>query len=183
VRIVAGTARGRRIEAPSGRDTRPTTDRVREALFNALGSLGAVDGALVVDLFAGSGALGLEALSRGARRVTFLEHDPRTASLIRRNLDALGFTDLAEVVVADAMVWLQDAPDADLLLCDPPYAFDRWTEVFEASPAPLVVVESDREISAPGGWELVRTKRYGTTVVTITARSAPDLPPTPEPPE
>jgi 16S rRNA (guanine966-N2)-methyltransferase len=183
VRIVAGTARGRRIEAPPGRDTRPTTDRVREAIFNSLGSLGAVEGAQVIDLFAGSGALGLEALSRGARHVTFVERDPRTAGVIRRNVDALGFLDRAEVVTADALAWLPGAPAADLMLCDPPYGFDRWPDLLDASHAPLVVAESDRGIELADGWELVRTKRYGTTVVTIVARSAPNLPPTPEPPE
>jgi 16S rRNA (guanine966-N2)-methyltransferase len=179
VRIVAGTARGRRIEAPPGRDTRPTTDRVREAIFNSLGSLGSVDGATVVDLFAGSGALGLEALSRGAARVTFVEQDRRARAVIVRNLDALGFADRAEVVAADALAFVRVAKPADLVLCDPPYAFDHWDELISASPAPLVVAESDRELAAPVGWELVRTKRYGTTVVTILLAS----PVSPDPPE
>ena len=183
MRIVAGTARGRRIEAPPGRDVRPTTDRVREALFNSLGSLGVVEGARVIDLFAGSGALGLEALSRGAAHVTFVEQDRRAANVVRRNLDTLGFTDRALVVDDDALVWLSGAPAAALMLCDPPYAFDGWPDLLAASPAPLVVAESDRSIEPPDGWELVRTKRYGTTVVTIVARSAPNLPPTTEPPE
>ena len=183
MRIVAGTARGRRIEAPPGRDTRPTTDRVREALFNALGSLGAVDGATVVDLFAGSGALGLEALSRGAAHATFVERDRRTAALVGRNVDALGMSDRAIVVTGDALDWLHTAPPVDLLLCDPPYGFDDWDTLLAASPAPLVVAESDREIAVPEGWELVRSKRYGTTVVTILARSTSASPPTTEPTE
>lgn len=183
MRIVAGTAKGRRIDAPAGRNTRPTTDRVRDAIFNALGSLGVVEGARVVDLFAGSGALGLEALSRGAAHAVFVERDPRTVPLIRSNLDALGFGDRAEVVTGDALGWLRGASTADVVLCDPPYAFDRWDELLAAAATPLVVAESDREIGPPVGWELVRSKRYGTTVVTILARSAPTMPPTPEPPE
>ncbi|MDZ7678168.1 MAG: 16S rRNA (guanine(966)-N(2))-methyltransferase RsmD [Acidimicrobiales bacterium] len=176
MRIVAGVARGRRIGAPTGLDTRPTTDRVREALFNALGSLGAVAGSTVVDLFAGSGALGLEALSRGAARVRFVEHDRRARAAIEANLESLGFADRAEVVPSDAFAYLGHALPADLMLCDPPYRFDRWDELLEASAAPLVVCESDRGVAAPPGWELVRQKRYGATVVTILSRSAPHPP-------
>jgi 16S rRNA (guanine966-N2)-methyltransferase len=183
VRIVAGTARGRRIDAPPGLDTRPTTDRVREAVFNALGSMNAIEGATLVDLFAGTGALGLEALSRGAATVTFVESDRRTAEVVRRNVSSLGFSESAEVVVADAFDWLVGAAEVDLLLCDPPYEFDGWAGLLAASPAPLVVAESDREVEAPPGWELVRTKRYGTTVVTILARSTSTPPPTSAPSE
>jgi 16S rRNA (guanine966-N2)-methyltransferase len=183
VRIVAGTARGRRIEAPPGRDTRPTTDRVREALFNALNSLGAITGATVVDLFAGSGALGLEALSRGAAHVTFVESDRRTATLVRRNATTLGMDDRATVVTGDAFDFLHTATPVDLLLCDPPYEFDEWDALLAASPAPLVVAESDRELIPPPGWELVRSKRYGTTVVTILERPSEAAAPTPEPTE
>ena len=180
MRIVAGSARGRRIEAPPGRETRPTSDRVREAVFNALGSLGAVDDARVIDLFAGSGALGLEALSRGAAHAVFVERDRRTAELVSRNVAGLGFGDRAEVVLADAEQWIERAPEADLLLCDPPYAFEGWPGLIERSPSPLVVAESDREIEAPSGWHVVRSKAYGTTVVTILARAAPIQTPPPE---
>ncbi len=90
MRIVAGELRGRRLVAPGGDATRPTTDRVREAIFNALGSLGVVDGALVVDLYAGSGALGFEALSRGAEHCTFVERDRAALSAIEANRAELG---------------------------------------------------------------------------------------------
>jgi 16S rRNA (guanine966-N2)-methyltransferase len=176
VRIVAGTARGRRITAPAGLDTRPTTDRVREAVFNSLESLGAVRDATVVDLFAGSGALGLEALSRGAAHVTFVEREPRARRAIEANLHTLGFADRATVVSGDAVAHVSASGPADLVLCDPPYAFDRWDELLAASPAPLVVCESDRSVDAPDGWELVRGKRYGATVVTILSRT-PAQPP------
>lgn len=167
MRIVAGSARGRRIEAPQGSDTRPTTDRVREAVFNALVSMGAVDGAVVVDLFAGSGALGLEALSRGADHVTFVDTDRRARQVIESNLRTLGFEDRAAVVAADAIAHLRSAGATDLLLCDPPYVFDEWTALLDASPAPIVVCESDRVIEPPPEWVVAKQKRYGTTVVTI----------------
>lgn len=176
MRIVAGTARGRRIVAPTGLDTRPTTDRVREAVFNSLESLGAVRDATVVDLFAGSGALGLEALSRGAAHVTFIDRDRRARQVIGENLDTLGFAARATVVTGDAVAQLHDASPADLVLCDPPYSFAEWDELLAASPAPLVVCESDRPVDTPDGWELVRQKRYGATVVTILSRT-----PTPTP--
>ena len=176
MRIVAGSARGRRIEAPPGEGTRPTTDRVRQAIFNALWSMGAVDGATVLDLFAGSGAMGLEALSRGAAHVTFVESDRRTAEVIRRNVDHLGMADRARIVVADALDHARRGERADLVLCDPPYAFDRWDELLRALRAEVAVLESDREIDPPAPWRLARSKRYGSTFVTIVSAPPPAPP-------
>jgi 16S rRNA (guanine966-N2)-methyltransferase len=173
VRVVAGTAKGRRLQPPSGRDTRPTSDRVREATFNALGSLDAIDDARVVDLFAGSGAMGIEALSRGAAHCTFVERDRAAVDVIRANLAVTGFEDRATVVVGDAAAWIVAAATAvDLAVVDPPYAFDDWPKLLAGLRAALVVVESDRPIDAGPDWEIVRTRRYGTTVVVI-ARSLP----------
>jgi len=171
MRVVAGTARGRKLQAPPGRDVRPTGDRVREAMFNALGSLGAIDGARVLDLFAGTGALGIEALSRGAASATFVDQDRAAAATVRANLEALGLAAEAEVVQADASRWL-DSNDSefDLALLDPPYAFDGWDDLLARVPAPLVVVESDRAVGPPDGWHVLREKRYGDTVVTIARR-------------
>jgi 16S rRNA (guanine966-N2)-methyltransferase len=173
VRVVAGTAKGRRLRTPSGRDTRPTSDRVREATFNALGSLDAVADANVVDLFAGSGAMGIEALSRGAAHCTFVERDRSAAEVIRANVAATRFEDRATVVVGDAAAWIVAAPTAvDLAIVDPPYAFDGWTGLLAGLRAALVVVESDRPVEVGPDWQIVRTRRYGTTVVVI-ARPRP----------
>ena len=90
MRVVAGLAGGRRLQAPAGRKVRPTSERVREALFNALGSMDAIAGATVLDLFAGTGALGIEALSRGATTATFVDADPRAIAAIKANLQATG---------------------------------------------------------------------------------------------
>jgi 16S rRNA (guanine966-N2)-methyltransferase len=166
VRIVAGTARGRRIEAPAGRDTRPTTDRVREAVFNALGSMDVVSGATVHYLFAGSGALGLEALSRGAAHGRVVESDRRTAEVCWRNLATLDFVDRSTVVVGDALNELA-VESVDLALCDPPYAFDRWNDLLDVVRARVVVAESDRQIVPLPPWRLGRSKRYGSTFVTF----------------
>jgi len=121
VRIIAGTHRGRRIAAPKGRDTRPTSDRVRENAFNLIGP---VDDADVLDLFAGSGAMGLEALSRGAARATFVETDRDAARVINANLDKLGLH--GTVLQLDVVRALQqERLHYDLVLCDPPYDYDR----------------------------------------------------------
>ena len=175
MRVIAGTARGRRLVAPEGTGTRPTGDRVREATFNALVSLGAVEGAVVLDLFAGSGALGIEALSRGAERCTFVDRDRAARHAVSTNLTACGFGAQASVVAGtaeDHLAALARAGDVvDLALLDPPYDFGGWAELFAALPATLAVVESRDAIDVPDGWERLRTKRYGRTTVAILERA------------
>jgi 16S rRNA (guanine966-N2)-methyltransferase len=169
VRVVGGTCRGRRLKAPAGRSTRPTSDRVREAVFDMLAALDDVDldGAMVVDLFAGSGALGIEALSRGAASAVLVERAPAALSAIRANLESLGLAGQAEVVRADAVGWLGGSRHFDLALVDPPYAFEDWEELLGRLDAAVAVLESDRELDIPVTWEIVRHKRYGDTLVTV----------------
>jgi 16S rRNA (guanine966-N2)-methyltransferase len=177
MRVVAGEFGGRSIVAPGGTATRPTTDKVREAVFNSLGSSGLVDGAVVADLFAGSGALGIEALSRGAARCTFVERDRAALAALRANVASLGVDDRSSVVVDDALVWLGAARGLDLLLVDPPYRFDGWAVLLSralSSGAGHVVCEAETEIAADvhgDGWVVVRAKRYGRTHVTILERA------------
>jgi 16S rRNA (guanine966-N2)-methyltransferase len=172
VRVVAGSLRGRRLQAPPGVATRPTSDRVREAIFNALASLDAVMDARVLDLFAGSGALGIEALSRGAAHCTFVESGRPALTTLRANLETLGLVDRATVAPMDVDRFLASAPSAELALADPPYAFDGWVNVMAALEAMLLVAESDRPVDAEPGWEVVRDKRYGTTYVTFLRRTS-----------
>jgi 16S rRNA (guanine(966)-N(2))-methyltransferase RsmD len=126
MRIIAGEHRGRRIEAPPGLDTRPMLDRVREAMFSTLGDR--VVDAAVLDLFAGSGSLGLEAASRGALSVRSIEKDPRAVAILRRNVEALDLSDRVEVVRGDALrpeLWSsgeEKAAGIDLVFLDPPYS-------------------------------------------------------------
>jgi 16S rRNA (guanine966-N2)-methyltransferase len=176
VRVVAGRLGGRRLKAPGGRDTRPTSDRVREALFSMLGPL---DGAHVLDLFAGSGALAIEALSRGAQSALLVERDPRAIEVIRANLDALGLgDDEARVVHGPARVALRDASARgdtyDLVLLDPPYrdAPALGRELSETLPAVLapaarVVTESDRRSPLDLDLPVDRERRYGDTLIRI----------------
>jgi len=169
MRVVGGVARGRRLSAPPGLSTRPTSDRVRESVFNMLMSLDAVDGAVAADLFAGTGALGIEALSRGAASCVFVDSDPGAVRVIRANVEQTGVAG-ARVVRADAARWVEGAGPFDLVFCDPPYTFADWSDLFGALDAELVVAESDREVEAPQGWEVLKTRRYGGTVVTLVRR-------------
>lgn len=166
MRVIAGELRGRRIEAPPGESTRPTTDQVREAMFNALGSLDLVRDAAVADLFCGSGAVGIEALSRGAAHCTFVERDRAALATLRRNLQQLGLTERSKVVSGDAVA-MAARLEVDLVLADPPYDFDRWDELLARLDAPFVVAESASAIEPPPGWEQARARRYGRTWVTF----------------
>lgn len=174
MRVVAGDLRGRRIEGPPGNATRPTTDKVREAVFNALGSLDLVRDAVVLDLYAGSGALGIEALSRGAARVTFVERDRTALRTLRANLEHLGVTARTTVLAGDSKA-LAPGVDADLVLADPPYDFDQWPALLAAVRADFVVAEAEREVPAPDGWTVTRAKRYGRTWVTFLERVTDSL--------
>lgn len=174
MRVVAGTCRGLTITAPPGTGTRPTPDRVRESVFNSLRSMDALDGMTVVDLFAGSGALGIEALSRGAASATFVESDAAACQVISANLAKCGLADRGRVVRGDATTWRPyGSTPTGLLLADPPYAFDGWTALLADWPAEWVVVESDRDIDLDERWEIVRCKTYGQTHVTVARRAAP----------
>jgi 16S rRNA (guanine966-N2)-methyltransferase len=149
MRIIAGKWRGRQLEAPPGRATRPTADRVRETLFSMLASrLGSFEDLRVADLFAGSGALGLEALSRGAAHATFVESDRGAADAIRRNAEKLGAS--VQLLTGSALA-LPRADPFDLILADPPYSAGAGSSVVESV--------MNAQWLAPGGWMSVETSR------------------------
>jgi 16S rRNA (guanine966-N2)-methyltransferase len=174
-RIIAGRARGRRLSTLSGTDTRPTADRAREALFSSLESLiGGWEGRRVLDLYAGSGAIGLEALSRGAQQAVMVEDNARAAAVIRRNVDELGLAG-AEVVLEPVERYVLSAPHLpyDILFADPPYAspaeslaavlVQALEHGFLAAGAVVVVERSSRDTPWlwPPGIEPGRERRYG----------------------
>jgi 16S rRNA (guanine966-N2)-methyltransferase len=174
VRIIAGQWRGRPLVAPKGQDTRPTADRVREALFSMLASrLGSFEGLQVADLFAGSGALGLEALSRGAAHCVFVENDRRAADAIRANIAALGAS--GEVLARSAEDSALPAP-ADLAFLDPPYGSGLAPAVLARlaiAPGGWVSVETGRgETVAAEGYELDSERQYGKAKITLLRRPA-----------
>jgi 16S rRNA (guanine(966)-N(2))-methyltransferase RsmD len=176
MRVIAGSLGGRRLKAPAGRDTRPTSGRVREALFAMLSN---VDGERVLDLFAGTGALGIEALSRGASRAVFVERDERASRVLRENLRALGIDQHAgEVRRADVLGALRSAQACketyDLIFIDPPYrrAHEWAAELSAILPSLLasgarIVVESDRREPVELALPIERQRRYGDTSITI----------------
>jgi 16S rRNA (guanine966-N2)-methyltransferase len=177
-RITAGEGRGRVLKTPPGRATRPTTSLVREALFNIIGE--SIRGARVLDLFAGAGTLGIEALSRGAASATFVERDRACANIVAENLAATGFAQQGDVASADAIDWLRahsgDLRTYNLLLLDPPYrdsgVLDATLHMLDQAPLreqALVVVEHHRRQTLPPVEHLayIRDRDYGTTRLTF----------------
>jgi len=168
-RVIAGLAKGRRLKVPTGRATRPTADRAREGLFSTLLSLLEIDGARVLDLYAGSGALGLEALSRGAGSVTFVENDPDAVAVLRANaalLDLPGTSVVAEPV--ERCLAGTATAAYDLALLDPPYELEVVPALVQLRPwlADDAVVAVERrtrgpELAWPAGYAPVRSRRYG----------------------
>ncbi len=179
MRVIAGRFGGRRLSAPKGRDVRPTADRVREALFSMLDASGALAGAAVLDLYAGTGALGIEALSRGAERAVFVEQDGWAATSLQANLDTLELgREEAEVRRADVAMALRDASQRgetySLVLCDPPYRLaeglgrtlsDLLRPVLDDGAT--VVTESDRRAPLDLDLDLSLERRYGDTLIRI----------------
>ena len=176
MRVIGGSARGRTIRAPRNSAVRPTSDRVREAIFDVLTHLEGSDEvveAAVVDLFAGSGALGLEALSRGAASVTFVEQDRSLTTTIEENLRATGLAAAGrtQVVRGEVLAYLASTTRGfDLALADPPYAFADWSRLLARLEAALVVLESRHPVELGERFRLHRVYRYGTTLVTVARR-------------
>ncbi len=172
IRVVSGEFGGRKLLVPAGLATRPTTDKARQAVFNSLDSAGLIDGAAVADLYAGSGALGIEALSRGAATCVFVERDRAALHALRANIAALGLADRTTIVTSDVLAWVPALRGVDLALIDPPYEFDGWDQLLGLLQVPYVVAESGREVEPSNGWELVKSRRYGRTWVTQLERLA-----------
>ncbi|MCW2615534.1 MAG: methyltransferase [Frankiales bacterium] len=182
-RVIAGTARGRRLQSPSGLTTRPTADRAREGLFSSLQSLLDLEDARVLDLYAGSGAIGLEALSRGAGSATLVESDPDAVAVVRANVDVLSLPG-AFVVAQPVERFLEvDAePRYDLVVLDPPYDLEAEPVLEQLLPwlaeDAVVVVERRTRRSSfawPDGYEPVRERRYGEATLWY-ARAAASVP-------
>jgi len=166
VRVIGGAARGRPLKAKLPLTVRPTTDYAREAIFSMLESRGGLYDLVVADLYCGSGAMGIEALSRGAKKVYFIDSDPACLAAAKLNLEPLQLEGQALFIRATLPVW-QPAPDIDLLLCDPPYGPLEVASLLRGVHAGRVVIENDRHMDAPDGWIVTKTKRYGTTLVTM----------------
>jgi 16S rRNA (guanine966-N2)-methyltransferase len=180
IRIIGGSLRNSRLDVPDLPGLRPTAERVRETLFNWLAPV--IDGARCLDLCAGTGALGIEALSRGAAAVQFVECETRAARTLRENLDRLKVT-AGRVVVADAATFLQQAPQShDLVFLDPPFALDLWTELARRlesggwlTAQAWIYVESPHGLapSLPANWQPYREGRAGEVRFALYRRVVP----------
>ncbi len=181
MRVIAGQRRGKRLFAPADRSIRPTADRLRESIFNILGPR--IQQAVVLDLFAGTGALGIEALSRGASAAWFIDQRAAAAALIRRNLEACGFAGRGRVLRGDACQTPPPRiglPVCDLVFMDPPYAqglvaaaLACWTRSARLSAQAMIVIEHAPAESLPPlatAWRLEDQRRYGKSLVSFLSR-------------
>ena len=170
MRVISGEFGGRRLVSPEGETTRPTTDKTRSAVFNSLSSMGVLQGAVVADLYAGSGALGIEAVSRGAAKCVFVERDRSALIALRENIATLAIVDRCTVHGTDVMAWVPAMRNVDIAFIDPPYAFDAWPALLKLVDVGLVVAEADDPVEAPHGWTQLRSRRYGRAWITLLER-------------
>ena len=188
MRVIAGSARGLRLQAPPGLNTRPTTDRVKEALFSIIESTHHLTGSAVLDLYAGSGALAIEALSRGAGQATLIEKSRPTLAILRKNLQHARCHERATIICQDVLSALEQlarkAQRFDLILCDPPYAAGLYERTIKAAavvlqPDGMVIAEtSARDQLAPhlGGCVQYDRRVYGDTALVFYRLEACDAP-------
>ncbi len=177
MRVISGTARGKKLLSLDGLDTRPTTDRVKESVFNII--MPYVRGAKVLDLFAGSGALGIEALSRGAAHCTFVENSRAAAEIIRKNIEGTHLAEKAAVRVQDAAAFLAAEKEPfDLIFLDPPYDGGFYEKVLDTvakrqllTSDGILTVEKRAEAAlwVPAGMTIIKERKYGRTAIAVLA--------------
>lgn len=177
MRVISGTARGKKLVSLEGLDTRPTTDRVKESVFNIL--MPYVRDAKVLDLFAGSGALGIEALSRGASHCAFVENNQDAVAVIRQNLSGTHLEQQSAIFVRDALDFLKNTTESfGIVFLDPPYDGGFYNPVLQLAAERKILSEEgvillekrvDTQIIIPGNMELIKERKYGKTVVAVIA--------------
>jgi 16S rRNA (guanine966-N2)-methyltransferase len=185
MRIISGTSKGKRLTTPKGQGVRPTSDRVKESIFNILGER--IEGKMVLDLFAGTGNLGIEALSRGAAKVLFVEKGRQAIRLIQKNLSQCGLEGRSEIIPKDVNraigILKERGASFDLILMDPPYEKGLISRTLDKLDShriyhedSILVIEHDRREPLPGivvGWNLIRQRRIGDTVISFLTQRPP----------
>lgn len=181
MRVITGSARGRKLFAPEGLDVRPTADKVKEGIFSAIQF--DIENASVLDLFAGSGQMGIEALSRGAERCVFIDNSQRSIRAVNENLRSTGFTRNSEVVSRDSYDYIKHTSKTfDIIILDPPYGYSHISNILpfatkKLNDGGIIICEYEKEAptpETPDGLELKKTYKYGKICVTIFRKPAED---------
>ena len=174
MRVISGSAKGRKLVVPSGDHVRPTKDRVKEAIFNSLHSYGLVESRSFLDLFSGTGSLGIEALSRGAKSVVFIDHHAEAINCIILNVEKLNYGSTSKILKTDALSFLERDDYFDVALLDPPYKYEHWGTLLKQVNAHSIVIESSEQVTLESDWEIIKSQKYGQTNLLIASRQRKD---------
>ena len=174
MRVISGSAKGRKLVVPSGDHVRPTKDRVKEAIFNSLHSYGLVENRSFLDLFSGTGSLGIEALSRGAKSAVFIDHHAEAIDCIILNVEKLNYGSTSKILKADALSFLKRDDYFDVALLDPPYKYEHWGTLLKRVNAHSIVIESSEQVTLESDWEIIKSQKYGQTNLLIASRQRKD---------
>ena len=174
MRVISGSAKGRKLVVPSGDHVRPTKDRVKEAIFNSLNSYGLVENRSFLDLFSGTGSLGIEALSRGAKSVEFVDRHAEAIDCIILNVEKLNYGSTSKILKMDALSFLERNDYFDVALLDPPYKYEHWGTLLKRVNAHSIVIESSEQVTLESDWEIIKSQKYGQTNLLIASRQRKD---------
>ena len=174
MRVISGSAKGRKLVVPSGDHVRPTKDRVKEAIFNSLHSYGLVENRSFLDLFSGTGSLEIEALSRGAKSVVFVDHHAEAIDCIILNVEKLNYGSTSKILKTDALSFLERDDYFDVALLDPPYKYEHWGTLLKRVNAHSIVIESSEQVTLESDWEIIKSQKYGQTNLLIASRQRND---------
>ena len=174
MRVISGSAKGRKLVVPSGDHVRPTKDRVKEAIFNSLHSYGLVENRSFLDLISGRGSLGIEALSRGAKSVVFIDHHAEAIDCIILNVEKLNYGSTSKILKTDALSFLERDDYFDVALLDPPYKYEHWGTLLKRVNAHSIVIESSEQVTLESDWEIIKSQKYGQTNLLIASRQRKD---------
>ena len=174
MRVISGSAKGRKLVVPSGDHIRPTKDRVKEAIFNSLHSYGLVENRSFLDLFSGTGSLGIEALSRGAKSVVFIDHHAEAIDCIILNVEKLNYGSTSKILKTDALSFLERDDYFDVALLDTPYKYEHWGTLLKRVNAQSIVIERSEQVPLESDWEIIKSQKYGQTNLLIASRQRKD---------